>query len=209
MKTLEKGKDKVKEICDELRRETLEPAQEEAKRIIADAENERERIIQLAQREAETIIAHTRTQVDKERHIFNSSLEQASKQSLEALRQSIEHQLFHPEIADTLDKRMADPEIISKLVGAIITALEKDGLEANIQALIPKTASPEKINALLAKQLLDRLKEHSVKVGEFAGGVQVKLVDKKMTIDMSSQALVELLTRYLRDDFRQLFFKAE
>jgi len=209
MKTFEKGKDKVKEICDELRRETLEPAQQEAKRIIADAESERDCIIQQAQREAETIITDARAQVAKERHIFNSSLEQASKQSLEALRQSIEYQLFHPEIIDTLNKRMTDPEIISKLVNAIVNALEKNGLDLNLQALIPKTALPETINTLLVKQVLDRLKEHSVQIGEFAGGVQVKLVDKKMTIDMSSQALVELLTRYLRDDFRQLFFKVQ
>ncbi len=207
MKTLEKGKDKVREICDALRRETLEPAQEEANRIIADAKAERDRIVQHAEREAESVLEAARSQIEKERLVFKSSMDQASKQSLEALRQSVEHQLFHPEVAENIDKRMADSEIVAKLIQAIVKSVEKEGLQTDMVALIPKTVSAEKVNALLAKQILDKLKDHAVKLGEFTGGAQVKLVGKKMTIDISSQALVELLTRYLRDDFRQLFFK--
>ncbi len=208
MKTLEKGKDKVKEICDALRRETLEPAQAEAKRIIGDAESERDRILQQTQKEADSILAAARSQIEKERQVYKSSIEQASKQALEALRQLIEQQLFQPEIAEAVDKRMADPEIISKLVFAIVAALEKEGLSTDLHILIPKTVNPETVNALLGKNLLAKLKEHAVKIGDFTGGAQVKLVGKKMTIDMSSQAIIELLSRYLRDDFRQLFFKA-
>lgn len=208
MKTLEKGKDKVREICDALRRETMEPAQEEAKQIIADAKTERDRIVQHAEREAEGVLEAARVQIEKERQVFKSSMEQASKQALEALRQSIEHELFHPEVVESVDKRMADPEIIAKLIQAIVKSVEKEGLNTDIYALIPKTVSAEKVNAALAKDVLDKLKEGAVKVGDFSGGTQVKLIDKKMTIDISSKALVDLLVRYIRDDFRQLFFKA-
>ncbi len=208
MKTLEKGKDKVREICDALRRETMEPAQEEAKQIIADAKAERDRIVQHAEREAEGVLEAARVQIEKERQVFKSSMEQASKQALEALRQSVEHELFHPAVVEAVDKRMADPEIIAKLIQAIVKSVEKEGLNTDISALIPKTVSAEKVNAALAKDVLDRLKEGAVKVGDFSGGTQVKLIDKKMTIDISSKALVDLLVRYIRDDFRQLFFKA-
>lgn len=208
MKTLEKGKDKVREICDALRRETMEPAQQEAKQIITDAKAERDRIVQHAEREAEGVLEAARVQIEKERQVFKSSMEQASKQALEALRQSIEHELFHPAVIEAVDKRMADPEIIAKLIQAIVKSVENEGLNTDISALVPKTVSAEKVNAALAKDVLDKLKEGAVKVGDFSGGTQVKLIDKKMTIDISSKALVDLLVRYIRDDFRQLFFKA-
>ena len=208
MKTLEKGKDKVKEICDALRRETLEPAQNDAKRIIQEAEAERDRLLQQARKDADAMIAAARVQVEKERHVYKSSIEQASKQSLEALRQFIEHQLFQPELVEAVDKQMTDPEVVAKLVTALIASLQKDGLDTDLHVLIPKTVAPEKVNALLGKEILSKLKNQSVSIGDLSGGTQVKLVGKKMTLDMSSHALVELLTRYLRDDFRRLFFKA-
>ncbi len=208
MKTLEKGKDKIREICDVLRRETLEPAQGEAKLIVAEAEEQRSRILKQAQDEANVLLAAARAQIEKERQVYKSSLEQASKQALEALRQSIEQQLFQPELVETVDKRMVDPDVVAKLIRAIVTSLESEGLETDLHALIPRTVSADQINALLGKEILTKLKDHAVKVGDFAGGAQVKLLSKKMTIDISSQALVELLTRYLRDDFRQFFFKA-
>ena len=68
MKGLESGKDKVKKICDALRRETLEPAERQA----AD-------IIEKAQREADEILADAHTQAKKMvdddfSSVFNSSL---------------------------------------------------------------------------------------------------------------------------------------
>ena len=45
MKTLDKGKDKIKQICDVLREETIAPAKEEGQRIVRDAKAEADEII--------------------------------------------------------------------------------------------------------------------------------------------------------------------
>ncbi len=50
MKTLDKGKDRVEKIVKVLREETLEPAKEEAQRIIDEAKAEAERIVKAAER---------------------------------------------------------------------------------------------------------------------------------------------------------------
>jgi V/A-type H+-transporting ATPase subunit E len=88
----------------------------------------------------------------------------------------------------------------------MIQAIEKDGISTDFSALIPKVASVQELNALLGKSVLERLKEGSVVVGDFAGGAKLKLHDKKMTIDISDSALKELFSRYLRKDFRKLLF---
>jgi len=61
---------------------------------------------------------------------------------------------------------------------------------------------------LLTHQVLNRLREKSVVLNGFDGGIQVKLHEQKMTLDLTDEALIELLQRYLRKDFRDLLFKS-
>ena len=59
------------------------------------------------------------------------------------------------------------------------------------------------------KIVVQALKERSVVLSDLAGGIQLKLHDKKMTIDLSDEALKELLATYIaRKDFRKLLFGA-
>ena len=53
---------------------------------------------------------------------------------------------------------------------------------------------------------MKKLKEHSVVLGDFDGGVKVKYVDKNLTIDVSDETLMDLISRYVRKDFRKLIF---
>jgi V/A-type H+-transporting ATPase subunit E len=62
------------------------------------------------------------------------------------------------------------------------------------------------VNALLLKAVIEKLREKSVIVGEGIGGVQLKLHDRKFTLDLSTQALKELVSQYIRKDFREILF---
>ncbi len=206
MKTLEKGGDKIQKICTALREETIVPAQEEAQRIVQEAQQERERIIRQAEQEAKALMANTRKQIEQERKVFETSLRQAARQSVEQLKQEIERQLFNKELHALVEKGSKAPDVVAKLIDAIVGALAKDGLDANLKALVPKTVKPAEVNALLAESILKKLSEGTVQVGTIAGGAQIRLSGKQMTLDISDEALCELLTGFLREDFRKLFF---
>lgn len=205
MKTLEKGGEKIKKICEALRNETLEPAKSDAKKIIEDAQAEREKIIRHAEQEAKALIAQARKQIEQERRVFDTSLSQAARQGMESLKQNIERQLFNHQLAEMIEKSTATPKAIASLLDAIVTALKKEGLDADLEAIIPKHVNPSEVNALLAQDILEKLKA-GILVGDFSGGAQVRVKDKKMTIDISDRAVGELLSGYLREDFRKLFF---
>lgn len=208
MKTLDRGQDKIQKISDELRRETLEPAKKEAERLIAEAKTRAEQIISDSEKQAKKIIEEARTAIEQERNVFQSSLVQASKQSVEALRQNIETKLFNQELDKALHKYTIDPNILGNLINAMVQAIQKNGISADFSAIIPNQVSDKQINALLVDQVLKELKEKSVVVGDFSGGVQVKLHDKKLTIDMSEQALKDLIARHIRKGFRDLIFQS-
>jgi V/A-type H+-transporting ATPase subunit E len=206
MKTLDRSQDKVKKICDSLRKETLEPAIVEADRIIAEAKLKAEGILKDAKEQAERLHATARADIEQERNVFNSSLTQAAKQSLETLRQDVESKLFNVELEEAVKREAAKPDVLARLIGAIVKAIDQEGIDVDLEAIIPKSVSPTEISALLTENILKRLKNGAITVGEFEGGVQVKLEGKKVTIDITDAALKELIAGFVRKDFRKMIF---
>lgn len=206
MRSLEKGQDKIQKICDKLRRQTLEPAEEEAQQIVEEAKKKADNIKAEAERHIEQLHKQAHAQIEQERNVFNSALQQAAKQTIEGLRQEIEHKFFNEELQNILEKQLSDPKIIAELVNGIVKAIENEGLSTDLTAIIPRLISADDIHALLIESVRKRLKGKPLEIGNFAGGAQVKLLGKKMTIDLSDQALKELLAQYMRKDFRKLIF---
>lgn len=206
MKTLEKGQDKIQKIIEELRKDTLEPAQKEADRIIAEAHTRAQELLRAADKKAEDLLEQARQTIEQEQNIFQSSLSQGVKQSIEALRQEIEHRLFDDQLSESIKKETSNPAIIAKIVEVLVAAIQKDGVSADFTAIVPKQVSAQEVNAHLTKEVLQKLREHTVVVGSFGGGAKIKLNDRRLTIDISDTALKELLSRYVRKDFRHLVF---
>lgn len=206
MKETETGKDKVKKICDILRRETLEPAKNKAEEIIRSAHEQADEIIAAAHQDAAKINEEALQEIERQKNVFQSSMNQACKQAIASLRQSIEEKLFNRELAKLITKHTQDPKILAQLITAVVKAIEKDGTEANLSIYIPAAVPARAVNALLAQETLDQLKEKSVLVGPFGGGIEVKLLDENITVDISDAALKELVANYIRKDFREMIF---
>lgn len=206
MRTLETGQERVQRICDELRRKTLEPAEQEAKQLIEAAHARADAI----QKEAEALAAQrleqVHKQIEQERKVAQTALKQAIIQAVETLRQQIEQHLFHQELHSLLAHTMNDSHLIANLINGIVKAIEKEGLAADLSIVIPRLVPAEAITRLLISQVANRLKDQPLELGEFAGGVQLKLQDRHLMIDISDRAVQELLSHYLRKDFRELLF---
>lgn len=208
MKTLEKGPEKIKTICKVLRDEALEPAQKESQEIIKSAHKQAEQIVAEAQKEADKLLAAAKTKIDQEQNVFQSSLQQAAKQSVELLKQKIESHFFNGNLSALIDKSASDPNVVATLIKAIVKALEAEGMAADLTALVPKSISERQVNELLIEDMLSKLREKSVVIGDFTGGAQLRINNKKLTIDLSSQAIKELLSSHLvRKDFRKMVFE--
>jgi V/A-type H+/Na+-transporting ATPase subunit E len=205
-KTLETGQDKIQKICDVLRRETLEPAEAEAQKIIEEAKKRAEQILLEAKKQIEKQQVDAKKSIEQERNVFQSSLAQAAKQSTEALRQAIEHKLFNPELHNLVGKQSSEPQVIANLITILVKAIEKEGLEADISAYIPSAVSPKEVNQYLAENILNKLKNQSVTIGDFGGGAKLRLEGKRLMLDISDAEIEELLRKFLRKDFRKLIF---
>ncbi|HSW86897.1 MAG TPA: V-type ATP synthase subunit E [Rhabdochlamydiaceae bacterium] len=206
MKGIETGKDKVKKICEVLKKETLEPAKKEAEDTIAAAQAEAEQILNEAHRKAENLLSEAKAEIEKRDHAFQSSINQAYKQTIESLKQQIEEKLINRELGHLIAQYTQDPKVLAQLVNAVVKALEKEGVDADLSAYIPAAVQAKAVNALLGEQVLSKLKEKSVLLGPMAGGIEVKLRKDNISIDITDAALKELLSNYMRKEFREMFF---
>lgn len=206
MNTLETGKDRVKKICEVLKRETLEPAIREAEEIVINARTEAERILDKAKKKAAKMVEEAQKDIDRRQDVFQASLSQACRQALDMLKEQIEEKLFNPKLAEIISRPMNDPKLIAQLITAIIKSIEKEGIDSDLSVVIPATIPARTINELLAKEIIEKLKEKSVVLGPIKGGIEVKLHRDKMTIDMTDKALKELVGNYIRKDFRSLLY---
>lgn len=210
MKTLEKSEDKIQRICDELRKNTLEPAQIEAKKIIEQAHEEARKIREEGEKERQKMLKDGQEEIEKQKTILHSSLVQASRQAIESLKQSIINHLFSPELNRMIEKGLQKADVVGQLVSSIVKALDKEGLSGDLNAYIAKDLNPAAVNQTLLEGVVERLKNNSVEVGDFPGGAVIKYEDKQMKIDISDKAIKELMGAYLKKpQFRELIFGRE
>jgi V/A-type H+-transporting ATPase subunit E len=206
MKPTETGKDKVKKICEVLRKETLEPAQKEAFELLQKSREEAEAIIAAARKEAEVLRAEARKEIERKKAVFDASLKQASQQAIESLKQVIMDKLFNPMLAEWLSKPLQETKTLAKLIETIVAAIEKQGIEGDISAYVATSVPAREVSSLLAPKVLERLREKGVLAGGFAGGVEIKMHKANITLDMSENAMRELVASYVRKDFRSMLF---
>ena len=206
MRSLEKSHEKMQKICDQIRKDTIEPAKQEAEEMLSTARKRAEELIRAGEHQAAKLVEQAKKQIAQEQAVFRSSLEQAAKQTVETLRQEVEEKFFSEEIATLITSPLRDPKVLADLTNALEHAIEKEGLSADFSVVIPKLVSADDITPLLLESVAKRLKEHPLQIGAFQGGIQVKLRDKKMVLDVSDSVLIAILADYVRADFRHCIF---
>lgn len=74
MKTTDTGKNKIQKICDLIKSETIEPAQQEAREIVENAHLQAKEIVDEARRQAEEIHAKALREIEQKKKVCESSL---------------------------------------------------------------------------------------------------------------------------------------
>ena len=205
MKKQDSGQDQLQRICDLLRRDTLEPALSEARRIESEAEQHAQKILEEAHKKASEREAHMRDHLKQEQERFEHNIQNALQQALNLLRQEIEEGLFNPSLAAILTDASQDSKWVAHLLNAMVQAVVREGTQTSFEAVLGAEVNAEDVKAHLAAPARELLQK-GISVGHFSGGVQLRLVDRNLTLDVSDEALRELFGRFLRKDFRSLLF---
>ncbi|MBM3191628.1 MAG: V-type ATP synthase subunit E [Chlamydiae bacterium] len=206
MEIVDSGKDKVKKICDALKKQTLDPAKLEAKTIVDNALKEAEKIVKRAKEEAKEVYEDNKKKLEQEKKAFRSSLHLAATQTLEVLKQEIENNLFDKPVGALFKEATLKEEVVAQFINIIVSLLKEKGLDANLLAFVPQKLSKPKVLESLTKEVLASLPEHAVHLSEMTGGAKIKLKEKNLVLEITDTSLKELFSQFLRDDFREVLF---
>jgi len=205
---LDRAEERIQVICEKIRCEVLDPAKLERDQILQEAHEEAEAIKEKAHKESDMIFQEMKEKLEEEKRIYQASLEQASKQTVNLVKEHIDKKLFHPALREWLQKALREENELSSLVEVIVRALEKKGLDANLSLEIPQGMEPKAILSKLSKDIVKRLQEEDVEVSKSFGGMKVSMKDSHMSLDFSGEAIEEMIASFLRKEFRKIFFQA-
>lgn len=206
MTAKENGQDKIEKICELLKSQALEPAEKKSQQIIAEAEKKAKEIIHGAEKKVESLLKEASAKISYEQKAAHVALREAHKQTIESLKQDIEKKMFQEALHTLVVQNSNQPEPLAHLIQSLVTAVEKEGLSADFSAVVSREVDVSAVNSLLVKNIIEKLEGKSVQIGPLAGGLLLSLRDKKLTFDVSSQALEEVLAKHLRKDFRDKIF---
>ena len=199
--------EKIQKICDALKRETIEPAQQEAARLVEQAKQTADTLIHDAKRRIEEMEREAAARIEQKQNVFEASLSLSAKQALEALKQRIERKVCRDHIAHLVRKETQRPDVIATMIKAMLGVLEKEGLHANLEIGIPKQVDIEEVTQALTAEALAGMGE--LAISEAGGGITLRMSDDSLTLSLSDETLTELFVSLVRDDFRKLFFQPE
>lgn len=200
------GKDKIQQICDAIKTETIQPAQQEAHEIIENAHSEAKEILKEAQESAKKALQEAEKEIHQKKKVFESSLSLSVKQVIDSLKQTLEQELLMGSLHPMLKEQLTDAKVCARIIEAVSEGIEKEGFDADLELYLPQSISREELMSFLKEKIQSRLSKKSIQPHHLSG-VTIKLKGKNIILDFSDQTLRELLSRYVRKDFHQWIFK--
>lgn len=198
--------DRLQELIGELKTKTLDPALKAAEQVKKDAQSFADQLIAQAQAQKEQILQETQREVEQKHKAFQSSLKNAKRQAVDALRQEIETGIFNPEIRSVIDDEANETKLVRQAIEVMIHAA---GNEGDFKAYVSEKIKPEDVAKGFTKTLLKQIDGKVYPLKSLRGGAQLRVEKGSMTLDLSSEAIANLLSTYMRLEFRKLVFGEE
>ena len=193
----------VQELIDRLHEEGIKSGREESETILREAKKEAARILDEAKREAETLKAESHAKVEAERTAAHEMLQAAGRDAILTLREQLMMQFEH-HIKNVVDAKLSETSFLEKMILAITEQAASRGEtpELSVGTLgMEKAEADTFIEALMAKELAQ-----GITITPYGGrGIRLKIEGGDVVIDLSREALSELIFRLLTPRYRAIF----
>jgi vacuolar-type H+-ATPase subunit E/Vma4 len=206
MKNLDTAKGKIQSICDAIKNEAIEPANQKAKEILDNAKLQAAEIVEQAKRESEQIHQKTDKELAEKKQKVETALRLAGREALASLKETLKKDVFSPTFKKLIQQPLNQEKVVSNLIDCLVEAIKKEGIDGDLIAYVSKKMDPKKVSEAISSEILRHLSGQKIHLGNFEGGVVLSIVEDKISLDMSDQALFEMFTKYLRKDFYHFIF---
>ena len=189
----------IQDLINSIKKDGIDSATNESKRIIEEAEKKAEAIIKEANAERDKLIADGMRQLEKEKESFSQSLKMAARDLSLSFKKEVEGKI----------QALLDEKVKGAFDEALLKDLLKTVIEAEFKGDVVVELPQEKKTAVaqsLAEELASSLKK-GVELSfssSLQGGFRVIAKDGRAFIDLSDDEVTKLLYPYLSSSVRDL-----
>ena len=177
----------IQDLIASIKKDGIESATNESKKILEEARKEAERIVSEAKKERDKIIADGKKTIEIERESSISSVKQAARDVSLTLRKNLEEKfqkILGQKVSAALDEKVLAEAIVAVVKG------ESNGCDVEVSKDMV-----DKINAILTSQFSKDL-ENGVTLrasSSVTGGFKVYSKDGSAYVDLSDEEITKLL----------------
>ena len=188
----------IQDLIASIKKDGIESATNESKKILEEARKEAERIVNEAKKERDKIIADGKKTIEIERARSISSVKQAARDVSLTLRKNLEDKfkkILGQKVSSSLDEKVIAEAIVAVVKG------ECNGCDVEVSKEMV-----DKVNAVLSSQFAKEL-ENGVTLrasSSVSGGFKVYSKDGSAYIDLSDEEITKLLYPYLSSSLKEI-----
>ncbi len=208
----------VEALIQRLRQQGVDAGNTARDQIISKAEQEAARIIKEAREQADGLVENARQETDRLQKAGEDALRIAGRDAVLRMRETVTT-YFEERVKRLASTELEDPEFLRKLIVEVTKRVREEAAvdEAEeIEVLLPREVIGTKELLNKPEELEGKLSEYAkaiasaawregveVKTMEVGGrGIRVRLLDDDLEIDLTDEAIAQLLLKHLQPRFR-------
>lgn len=184
------------ELIEQIKKDGVEAAEAEAKRILAAAKAEAEKIVADAEAQAEKMIAEAKAENERMEKASEDAIRQAGRNLLLSFRESVAREL-RAIVEDRVSAVYSSEALAQLIIGAVASWTEK--ADAEDITVIMNSEDLARLEATLLAALKERmLTGVTLKASDsFYGGFRIATENGGAYYDYSAETVVDMLSNYL------------
>lgn len=209
----------VEELIERLRDEGVKAGNQEASKVLEEAEHKAQQIIEQAKTQASDILSNARSEIETEQNAARESLRIAIRDTTLELEQELKSR-FDAHVRRLVSKELEDKEFLKKLILAIAGVatynLSKDQyLDLLLTSELFEFEEEDVNLTKLGKERLryfilgitgDMLRE-GIELSpsrDINKGIRIKLAGEDLEIDLTENAISDLLLKYILPRYKEI-----
>ncbi len=211
----------VQDLIDRLSHEGVAEGQRQGEHILGDAQRKAEEILQSARKQADAIVQQAREEAQQYQAAGEEALKLACRDSVRDFAARI-HEGFRNRLQELVRQQLSEPKLIKRMILDITRAATSELSDEGAEIVLPpRVAQEEDIRKRIEAGDSDALTQFvqgligqdiregfSISLGSSTqAGMTVKVAGHNVEIDLTEQAIAELLGEHLLPRFRAVMRK--
>ncbi len=211
----------VEKLIERLKQEGVAAGQKEAERLVEEAQRRADWIINQAREEIEAMQKQAEESMARERAAAEEALRVAARDTVLQMREGVVRR-FRMRLHSLVGAQLEDPSFLHQLILEVAGRARQDAgidTQTRLEVILPRDVvglselreHPEKVTQGVLGQYVQAVAGELFREGlafsvsdAFQDGIRIRLLEKEVEIDLSEQAVSQLLLQHLQPRFRAL-----